>query len=211
MIGTGSIGGKAVGMLLARKIVTNHLPEMQNRMEPHDSFYIGSDVFYTYLVENGWWKLRLAQRTEEGYFSAARELKQNMLEGSFLQSIREQFRRILEYYGQNPIILRSSSLLEDSFGNAFAGKYESMFCANTGNLEERLTAFEYAVKRVYASSMDESIASSGVWITWMSRWQFLSSGFPVPVLTICLCPFSVGLGIPTMPTSGIPTSIQQRG
>lgn len=156
MIGTGSIGGKAVGMLLARKIVTNHLPEMQNRMEPHDSFYIGSDVFYTYLVENGWWKLRLAQRTEEGYFSAARELKQNMLEGSFLQSIREQFRRILEYYGQNPIILRSSSLLEDSFGNAFAGKYESMFCANTGNLEERLTAFEYAVKRVYASSMDES-------------------------------------------------------
>ena len=57
---------------------------------------------------------------------------------------------------RSPIIVRSSSILEDGFGNAFAGKYESVFCVNRGTLEERLTQFEKAVKIVYASTMDLS-------------------------------------------------------
>ena len=69
--------------------------------------------------------------------------------------IRDHFVRMLEYYGQSPIIVRSSSLLEDNFGNAFAGKYESVFCPNQGSPEERLRAFEDAVKTVYASTMNE--------------------------------------------------------
>jgi hypothetical protein len=129
---------------------------MEQVMEPHDSFYIGSDVFYTFIVQNGWWKQRLEQRTDEGYFKAARQLKNKISSGSFPDVIRQQFRSILEYFGQNPIIVRSSSLLEDGFGNAFAGKYESIFLINSGSLEERLNNFESAVKRVYASSMDES-------------------------------------------------------
>ena len=52
--------------------------------------------------------------------------------------------------------MRSSSILEDGFGNAFAGKYESVFCANRGSLEERLLEFENAIKTVYASSMSLS-------------------------------------------------------
>lgn len=60
MIGTGMIGGKACGMLLARKMVKAHLPELTGKMEPHDSYYVGSDVFYTYIVANGWWKIRVA-------------------------------------------------------------------------------------------------------------------------------------------------------
>jgi hypothetical protein len=156
MIGSGRIGGKATGMLLARKILENIRPDLYMRLEPHDSFYIGSDVFYTYLVQNGWWKLRIMQRTPKGYFQAARELKDKLLNGVFPNGIREQFRRMLEYFGQNPIIVRSSSLLEDSFGNAFAGKYESIFCVNSGSPEERFKEFEDAVRKVYASSMDES-------------------------------------------------------
>lgn len=152
MIGSGYIGGKAVGMLLARKI----LKDWKYRLEPHDSFYIGSDVFYTYIVQNGWWKLRLEQRTPEGYFKAASQLKEKIPQGAFPEVVREQFRNVLEYYGQSPIIIRSSSLLEDNFGTAFAGKYESIFCANVGSLEERMIQFEKAVKQVYASAMDES-------------------------------------------------------
>ena len=52
MIGTGQIGGKAVGMLLARAILKKTDPRWEERIEPHDSFYIGSDVFYTYLIQN---------------------------------------------------------------------------------------------------------------------------------------------------------------
>ena len=62
---------------------------------------------------------------------------------------------MLEYFGQSPIIVRSSSLLEDSFGNAFAGKYESFFCVNQGTPAERYGQFEQAVRNIYASTMSE--------------------------------------------------------
>ena len=156
MIGSGAIGGKACGMLLARKIVDTELEDYRMYAEPHDSFYIGSDVFYTYIVSNGDWNLRIRQRSKEGFFDAADELKERLLTGRFPGKIREQLRNVLEYFGQNPFIVRSSSFLEDGFGNAFAGKYESVFCVNRGSEEERLDAFEGAVRRVYASTMDRS-------------------------------------------------------
>lgn len=156
MVGTGMVGGKACGMLLARKIIDTELPEYRSHIEPHDSYFIGSDVFYTYLVENKCWKTRVRQRTKDGYFSAAEELKEVIEKGHFPEDIREQFKRLLTYFGQSPIIVRSSSILEDGFGNAFAGKYESVFCPNQGDLETRLEKFERAVKIVYASMMSPS-------------------------------------------------------
>ncbi|SDE29149.1 Pyruvate phosphate dikinase, PEP/pyruvate binding domain [Paenibacillus sp. UNCCL117] len=155
-VGTGLIGGKSVGMLLARKIVEREGGEgLRDVLEPHDSYYIGADVFYTYMVQNGWWKLRARQRTQEGYFTLAPELQEKMKQGKFSESIRRRFVQLLEYFGQSPIIVRSSSLLEDNFGNAFAGKYESVFCVNQGTPEERYEAFEQAVRTVYASMMNE--------------------------------------------------------
>ena len=156
MIGSGAIGGKACGMLLARKIVETELPEYAEHDEPHDSFFIGSDVFYTYIVSNGAWKLRIRQRSAEGYFGAAGELRECLLKGVFPTKIRERFVDVLEYFGQNPFIVRSSSFLEDGFGNAFAGKYDSVFCVNQGTPEQRLEAFEQAIRQVYASTMDAS-------------------------------------------------------
>jgi hypothetical protein len=153
LIGTGFIGGKAVGMLLANKIIAKDQLDLSRHLEPHDSFYVGSDVFYTYLVENGCWKLRVEQKTKEGYFKVATELRERLLKGKFPDQIREQFQEMIEYFGQSPIIVRSSSLLEDAFGNAFAGKYESIFCVNQGSPEERYVNFEEAVRRVYASTM----------------------------------------------------------
>ena len=156
MIGTGMIGGKACGMLLARKIIENRCPDIYDKMEPHDSFYIGSDVFYTYIVENGFWNLRIRQRSEEEYFSVAGEFADRLLNGRFSRNLEEQFEKLLEYYGQDPIIIRSSSILEDGFGNAFAGKYESVFCSNTGDMSQRLTELENAIRVVYASTMSRS-------------------------------------------------------
>ena len=153
MIGTGMIGGKACGMLLARKIVENHRPDIFERLEPHDSFYIGSDVFYSYIVDNGFWNMRISQRTEEGYFTLAKLFAEKIMGGRFSAKIEAEFLRVLDYYGNDPIIVRSSSILEDGFGNAFAGKYESVFCGNTGTPEERLRRFEKAVRTVYASTM----------------------------------------------------------
>ncbi len=155
MIGTGSIGGKSCGMLLARHIAERELPEeLLDHLEPHDSFFIGSDVYYTYIVFNHCWQLRIRQQEEEEYFTAAEELRQRLLTGTFPDNIRERFLGMLEHFGESPIIVRSSSLLEDGFNNAFAGKYESVFCTNQGSPQERLEAFEQALRQVYASVMN---------------------------------------------------------
>lgn len=155
LVGSGYIGGKAVGMLLAQKILSKDEQfDWSRYLEPHDSFYIGSDVFYSYIVENGWWKLLMRQKTREGYYEVAPEMKENLLRGKFPDQMRERFQEIIEYFGQSPIIVRSSSLLEDAFGNAFAGKYESIFLVSQGEPQQRYAEFEEAVRRVYASTMD---------------------------------------------------------
>lgn len=155
LIGTGFIGGKSVGMLLARNILRKD-PTMDwsKHLELHDSFYIGSDVFYSYIVQNGWWKYLMEHKTQEGYFENAQILKSKMLYGTFPEEVKEQFQLMLEYFGQSPIIVRSSSLLEDAFGNAFAGKYESYFCSNQGTPEQRYEKFEEAVRKIFASAMN---------------------------------------------------------
>lgn len=153
-IGTGVIGGKAVGMLVARAILASD-PERRfdGWLEPHDSYYLGSDLFFSYMIANGWWSLWTHQNTPDGYLSAGAALHDRLARGVFPHRVREQFVRMLEHFGQAPIIVRSSSLLEDDVGNAFAGKYESVFCANQGTPEQRLAGFEDAVRTVYASAL----------------------------------------------------------
>lgn len=156
VIGSGLIGGKACGMLLGRELLHQYMPQWSHRIEEHDSYFVGADVFYTYMVVNDLWQFRLQHRTEKDKFENADAFKRGLRQGKFPEYIREQFRKMLDYFDQSPIAVRSSSFLEDGFGNAFSGKYETVFCLNRGNLEERLEAFEEAVRTVYASTMDPS-------------------------------------------------------
>ena len=57
----------------------------------------------------------------------------------------------LDDLGDVPLIVRSSSLLEDRPGSAFSGKYKSLFLGNRGTREERLIALMDAIAEVYAS------------------------------------------------------------
>jgi hypothetical protein len=154
MIGTGLVGGKTVGMLLARAILKKKDPSWSRKLEPHDSFFVGSDVFYSYLIMSRCWWARWRQRNPERFLEGAEEAHRRLLTGSFPDDVQDQFKEILDYFGQSPIIVRSSSLLEDAYGNAFSGKYESVFCTNQGTPEERLEEFMNAVRTVYASTMN---------------------------------------------------------
>ena len=87
MVGTGLIGGKACGMLLARKLIEALRPDLFARIEPHDSFYVGSDVFYAYIVDNGFWDLKLRQKTDEGYFALAGAFAERIMAGRFSPGI----------------------------------------------------------------------------------------------------------------------------
>jgi hypothetical protein len=57
----------------------------------------------------------------------------------------------LDDFEDRPLIVRSSSLLEDRIGTAFSGKYKSLFLANQGSKRERLAALQDAIAEVYAS------------------------------------------------------------
>jgi hypothetical protein len=155
IIGTGLIGGKSVGMLLAQAILKKNGSKWQDKLERHDSFFIGSDVFYTYLVANDCWWLRYNIRKTKDFKELATKGRELLESGDFPNDIIEQFRNMLNYFGQSPIIVRSSSLLEDAYGNAFSGKYDSIFIANQGTPKERLNNFVTAIKKVYKSTLSE--------------------------------------------------------
>jgi pyruvate, water dikinase len=167
LIGSGRIGGKAVGMLLARRILcdesgavgANEGVDFSEVLEDHDSFFIGSDVFFTFLVTNGLFRRRLETQRQMALSSASlspndfAQIEAQFMAGEFPDGILARFREMLVHYGETPIIVRSSSLFEDGFGHAFAGKYRSEFCANQGSIEARLEGLTRAVKRVYASAL----------------------------------------------------------
>ncbi|HET8849723.1 MAG TPA: PEP/pyruvate-binding domain-containing protein [Marinobacter sp.] len=156
LVGSGYIGGKASGMLIARSILLCEAPALwQHSLEPHDSSYLGTDAYYAFLVHNGLWPQVMNQRSALGYLNEAPALRDGILAGQFPPEIRADLERLLDHYGQYPILVRSSSLQEDGFGNAFAGKYDSVFLVNQGGPEQRLAALEQAIRQVYASSMSE--------------------------------------------------------
>lgn len=159
MIGTGFIGGKSVGMLLARAILRKSDPRWGKTLEMHDSFYVASDVYYTFLVINDCWWERQRQKDPATYLDGNEGARERILQGRFPDYIMERFADMIDYFGTSPIIVRSSSLLEDNFGNAFAGKYESVFCTMQGNRNARLQEFLRAVRVIYASTIsDEALA-----------------------------------------------------
>lgn len=159
LVGTGLIGGKTTGMLVARNIIARDHPALARKLEEHDSFYVGSDVFYTFLVRNGLWPDRERQCDPATFLDGVDEACEKIRAGTFPDYVLRQFEALLDYFGQYPLIVRSSSLLEDNYGRSFAGKYESVFCANQGTREERLRAFLDAVRTVYASTMSREALS----------------------------------------------------
>lgn len=155
MIGSGSIGGKALGMLIARAVLRRDVPHMSARLEAHDSFYIGTEVFDTFLVHNDLWWIRRRQRDPATYLDEVDTAQARILAGKFSPTTLRQLEGMLDYFGEWPFIVRSSSRLEDRYGNAFAGQYDSVFCANRGPWETRLSSLLAAVRQVYASTMSE--------------------------------------------------------
>ncbi len=168
-IGTGRIGGKACGLLLARKLIAEKLPEYVPRLLDHHSYFIGSDVFYQYLLENDCLDLREQHRREKEKFREAELLKERLRNGRFSEELEDALKQMLFYYEDRPVIVRSSSFLEDGFGKAFSGKYESVFCMNTGTPAERLEELKEAIRRVYASTMNESA------LEYRKKWNLLDA------------------------------------
>jgi len=154
-IGSGRIGGKAAGMLLALRILQSTDPTIRACIRPAESYYIGSDEIYNFMSINNlvhWndqkYKTEEEMRAEYDFILADFEA------GQFPPDIVEKLNDLLLRVGPTPLIVRSSSLLEDNFGTSFAGKYDSYFLPNQGTQKENLLALTKTIARVYASTLN---------------------------------------------------------
>jgi len=150
-IGTGKIGGKSAGMLLAYKILQNTAPEIFERINLPRSYFIGADVFYDFMSANELEFLNQKYKTAEQIRADYPKVQEKYASARFPEEIAHQLRDILREVGKTPLIVRSSSLLEDNFGMSFAGKYMSIFCPNQGTIKENLRDLTLAIRQVYAS------------------------------------------------------------
>ena len=155
-IGAGRIGGKAAGMLLAHRILVDELPEeLQSCINKPEYYFIGSNEMYSFFAMNDLERWNDQKyKTEDRMRADYPHIVEEFTSSQFPSDIIEKLQDILEQVGDKPLIVRSSSLLEDSFGTSFAGKYESYFLANQGDETAKLSAFTNAIAKVYASTLN---------------------------------------------------------
>lgn len=150
----GKVGGKSAGLFLARKVIEKISPtnELLSTVKTPKTWYITSDATYNFIYYNN-----LEDIIEQKYkdIDEIRQEYPHIIQAfknsHFSPEITNGLSRALDDFGRNPIIVRSSSLLEDRMGSAFAGKYKSLFLANQGSKPERLEALMDAIAEVYAS------------------------------------------------------------
>jgi pyruvate,water dikinase len=150
----GRLGGKSSGLILAKKILNDIRAKeaLVRDIKTPKSWYLASDLIFQFMSYND-----LEDVVEQKYRDLA-QVRQDytyimhMFKNShFPPEILKELSLALDDFGDVPLIVRSSSLLEDRTGVAFAGKYKSLFIANKGTKEERLSALSDAIAEVYAS------------------------------------------------------------
>jgi hypothetical protein len=155
-IGVGRIGGKAAGMLLAQHILKNNteLNAIPCISTP-ESYFIGSDEMYNFMSINNLFRWNDQKyKTETEMRSEYPAIVKDFKHGTFAPDILDQLQTMLIKIGNKPLIVRSSSLLEDNFGTSFAGKYESIFLPNQLDLKHNLKHFTEAIAQIYASVLN---------------------------------------------------------
>ncbi len=150
----GKLGGKGSGLFLAANIIkkAENNQELLQLVKIPKTWYIVSDALYSFIEQNslqdmiGHKYLNIDEIRQE-YPYVIHVFRNSPLPPEIIKGIS----MALDDFGDVPLIVRSSSLLEDQEGTSFAGKYKSLFVANQGTKEERLTSLLGAIAEVYAS------------------------------------------------------------
>ena len=148
LLSEGSLGGKGRGLAFLNTLLT--------RMDP-DKIFEGVHIGlpntaaigiseYDLFIENN----KIDGKIEEGIEDE--EIDAIFLQGDLSHALIQKLRRLLERI-HYPLAVRSSSLLEDSYSQPFAGIYRTYMLANNDeNIEVRLKQLVDAIKLIYASS-----------------------------------------------------------
>jgi len=150
----GRLGGKAAGLILARSMLLEAAGEgrFSGAFKIPKSYFLPSNGVLEFIEFNGFEELinvkyKPIDEVREEYPLVERLFKT----GAFPPTIHAGLEAMLEEIGEVPLVVRSSSLLEDRIGHAFSGKYKSLFIPNRGPVEKRLLQLEDAIAEVYAS------------------------------------------------------------
>ncbi|MFH1011855.1 MAG: PEP/pyruvate-binding domain-containing protein [bacterium] len=151
----GKLGGKSAGLFLASLILKRTSREqeiLQNMLTPR-TWYITSDAQLRFITHNN-----LEELVEHKYREIDEirreygQIVQIFKHSSLVPEVVQGLSMALDDFQNRPLIVRSSSLLEDRFGSPFSGKYKSLFLANQGTKPQRLEALMDAIAEVYSST-----------------------------------------------------------
>ena len=150
----GKLGGKAAGIFVAGQILKKSVaanPLLEHIKTPK-AWYITSDVVLHFMSYNNFdevieQKYKEVEQVRLEYPNIVQTFKNAVFPPEIVKALSS----VLDDFSDHPLIVRSSSLLEDRTGAAFSGKYKSLFLANQGTKEEKLAALLDAIAEVYAS------------------------------------------------------------
>lgn len=150
----GKLGGKSAGLLLAAAIIreAHEYADALGDIKVPRTWYVTSDGVLSFIEQN-----QLDDVHNHKYLEVEQirreypHIVQVFRHSQFPSELAHGLALALDDLGHVPLIVRSSSLLEDRIGAAFSGKYKSLFVANRGSKAERLRALMDAIAEVYAS------------------------------------------------------------
>lgn len=152
--GTGNIGGKGAGLFIASQILRRAAqrdPLLRDIRVP-GTWYLATDQIVDFLHYNNLeylnsYKYNSITYLRMTYAGVVQKIKKAALPPQTVNMLRI----VLDDLQDTPLIVRSSSLLEDKYSGSFSGKYKSLFLSNEGTRQERLGALIDAVLEVYSS------------------------------------------------------------
>ena len=151
----GRLGGKSSGLFLASQIIkkASDQADLIGEIKTPKTWYLVSDGLRNFIYRNNLedvfnQKYKEIDQVRQEYPHIIQVFKNS----SFSSDVVKGLSMALDDFEDTPLIVRSSSLLEDRYGTAFSGKYKSLFLANQGTKQQRLTDLLDAVAEVYAST-----------------------------------------------------------
>jgi len=150
----GRIGGKSAGLFLASRIVqrSREYADVLGEIRIPKSWLVTSDGLLEFILHNDLGEVHNSKYVEPDRIRLEYPHIVQLFKNSFFPpEMLRGLAVVLDDLEGKPIIVRSSSLLEDRLGGAFSGKYKSLFLANVGSKRERMAALTDAIAEVYAS------------------------------------------------------------
>ncbi len=151
----GKLGGKASGLFLSSKILekSKYGDNYSTNFKIPKTWFIVSDGLLNFMEYNSFeniveQKYKDIDQVRKEYSYVAHVFKN----ASFCPTIIKGLSKMLNDFGEHPLIVRSTSLLEDRQYSIFAGKYKSLFISNQGTKKERIDELTDAIAEIYAST-----------------------------------------------------------